>query len=647
MIDVSKLDDKQLINLINSRWNEGDSVFSIVSKTYDKNTIAYDSDTNSERLPEYLRRLPNDKPKVRANRIFANTEAVINAVIANPPKPNILPNRSTQEAIDLAQLQEKFFVKRYEDRNVKETLRKALRNLYFSRLMVIKVFWNSMIDDFDVVSVDPRKIRVSPKCTKEEESEYCIEEVEADLITLLGRFSSKKAEILEKFSYKTEEDAYINNPKCVYKECWIDNRLVCKYNDLILSNIRNPYWDWDGMILTEEEQNTLASNPEKRKSTLEGAYSDQYNRQPETTEGATEGDEDESGINTKNYFFNHFNYVRKPYIFATILNNENSPIGRTSFIEESASLQENVDRRKQQIHDNADMMNGLLKVDSSVVSSKAGAQKIRRDIAAGFIWGKGVVSGVAIDTGSSLPGFIMEDMIDSRNEIDNIMAASSAFRGERQGQETKAGRLALIEQSYLRLNELVQVIDYVCQEMFNWMYHLAKVKYTETHYAKEMGEDNALKVIELQRNDFEDGVEVKVISGKTLPEDRQFKMEQAQADVQKGIIAPIDYFKTAGYDNPSETAQNAVKFQLNPAVAVGISPEELAQLVPPQESEKKPPSASISFKDLPLDGQIQLAEQAGIQLNPELALADNLSKRENSKKPEPIIKEDKTIKDKV
>jgi len=166
MIDVSKLDDKQLINLINSRWNEGDSVFSIVSKTYDKNTIAYDSDTNSERLPEYLRRLPNDKPKVRANRIFANTEAVINAVIANPPKPNILPNRSTQEAIDLAQLQEKFFVKRYEDRNVKETLRKALRNLYFSRLMVIKVFWNSMIDDFDVVSVDPRKIRVSPKCLR-------------------------------------------------------------------------------------------------------------------------------------------------------------------------------------------------------------------------------------------------------------------------------------------------------------------------------------------------------------------------------------------------------------------------------------------------------------------------------------------------
>jgi hypothetical protein len=28
------------------------------------------------------------------------------------------------------------------------------------------------------------------------------------------------------------------------------------------------------------------------------------------------------------------------------------------------------------------------------------------------------------------------------------MAASSAFRGEREGQETKAGRLALIQQSY-------------------------------------------------------------------------------------------------------------------------------------------------------------------------------------------------------
>jgi len=597
MLNIKELNDKDLINLINNRWTEGESIFSNVSKVYDRNTIAYDSDTNSERLPDYLKRLPNTKQKVRANRIFVNTESVINSLIANPPHPNFIPARNTPEAIELASIQEKFFLKRYSDRNVRETLRKALRNLYFSRWTVLKIFWNPSLDDFDVIAIDPRKVRVSPTSTKEEESDYVIEEVSCSLATLIERFPEKEKEILAKSAFRTKDEVYITNPKVSYQECWINDYLVCKYSDLVLSKIKNPYWDWDGLILTKDEQDRLSSDPDSRSSILETAKAEQemrkaYNASPEATEGSPEGDSynsDESFVfGSPAYFFNHFSTIRKPYIFATILNNENTPIGRTSLIEESASLQEAVDRRKQQIHDNADMMNGLLKIDSSVVSSKAEAQKIRHDVAAGFVWGKGVVNGIGIDTGSALPNFIFEDMLDSRSEIDNIMAASSAFRGEREGSETKAGRLALIDQSYLRLNELVQVVDYICYEMFNWMYHLAKVKYTETHYAKEMGSDNALKIIELQQNDFEDGTEVKIISGKTLPEDKQFKMNQAQNDVQTGILSPVDYLKIAGYDNPMELAKNSVMFKMNPPMAVGMEQPEVQQAMPQPPQELAP-----------------------------------------------------------
>jgi hypothetical protein len=34
-------------------------------------------------------------------------------------------------------------------------------------------------------------------------------------------------------------------------------------------------------------------------------------------------------------------------------------------------------------------------------------------------------------------------------------------------------------------------------------------------------------------------------------------------------------------------------------------------------AQQKPPSESISFKDLPAEGQVQMAEQAGIQISPE------------------------------
>jgi hypothetical protein len=84
----------------------------------------------------------------------------------------------------------------------------------------------------------------------------------------------------------------------------------------------------------------------------------------------------------------------------------------------------------------------------------------------------------------------------------------------------------------------------------------------------------------LIQDDFQDGTEIRIIAGKTLPEDRQFKYEQAQADVEKGLLSPTDYFETAGYDSPAEKAKNRVVYDLNKPFAVGIPEEELAEIAP-------------------------------------------------------------------
>ena len=108
------------------------------------------------------------------------------------------------------------------------------------------------------------------------------------------------------------------------------------------------------------------------------------------------------------------------------MNNEDKPIGRTSFIEQAQSLQELVDRAKYQIYLNMEMVNGITKVDSDTGVTKADAQSLRYD-AGGVLWGKGVVNGVVREFGLGLPAFVFQDMQDSRDEIDNIMAATSAF----------------------------------------------------------------------------------------------------------------------------------------------------------------------------------------------------------------------------
>lgn len=576
-IDIEKYSDIDKAKLIENRWASSESVWDTINRVYESNTAIY------ENRSEWLKNIPERRRKfqVQANRIFVNMEAVINSLIANPPGLNILPARDGAEAQDFSRKLESYFRKKYADLNLKEIVRMGLRNLYFGRLLVIKAFWNPQINDFDFRAIDPRKVRMGKYARKEADSEFVIEEIEDNLCAVIQRFPKKADELMKKFGIADEQELYIKNPDVKYKEAWIQDYVLFKLDNIMLDCIKNPYWDWEGILVTPEEEEQLNNlEGEARRNEMQRIKLEQEGRkaqmqqevpegQIDPTLGATPGvDSVTPAANYRNYYFNYFDNPRKPYIFGTTFNNENSPIGRTDMITLSAELQRGIDKRKMDIDENCELANGVLKVDASVMG-KSDAQRIRFETK-GIIWGKGVKDGVTRETGESLPQMVFDDMIDSRNEIDNIMAATSAFKGEREGQETKAGRLALIQQSYLRLNEMVQLVDFVSHEIFSWGMQLAKTRYTEYHYAKWMGEEGAREVIELIQDDFETGSEITIIAGKTLPVDDEFKFEQAQNDVLNGYISPVDYLKIAQYDNPKELAKNAVLYKQNPMEAVNI-----------------------------------------------------------------------------
>lgn len=565
MVDISKLSDKQISLLVENRWDSSDDIWGTIQNIYEQNTLIY------ENKATWIKDIPKKKAKTQANRVFVNMESVINTLIANPATINFLPTRISSEAQKLAKDEEMFFQKKFKQINWKETLRMGLRNLYFGRLLVIKAFWNPTLGyagDFDFSARDPRKVRISKHAKNEEESEFVIEEITDTLSAVCKRFPNKKKDIIDILGY-SEADIYIKNPEITYKEAWIGDYLVCKYQEIILCKVKNPYFDWDGLLMTKEEMETEKEIiGEDRRSFFQDVKLAQAQRRPEGMETETV-----SEVSTEAYYFNYFDKPRKPYIFATIFNNENKPIGRTDMISLSASLQRGIDKRKQDIDENCELVNGVIIVDSTVMD-KSDAQALRFE-ARGILWGKNVKAGVDRLTGEPLPQMVFDDMIDSRSEIDNIMAASSAFRGEREGQETKAGRLALIEQSFMRLNELVQVVDYVSGEAFAWAYQLSKINYTEEHYAKWLGKDNATQILGFIQDDFLTGTEIEVIPGKTLPQDAQFRFERAQADVAAGILSPIDYMEEAGYPNPKQLAENAVLYKQNPAEAVGLNMGQL------------------------------------------------------------------------
>ncbi len=659
-IDLTTLDDDQKAKLVEARWTSSSTLWDTVNDTYKLNTAIYENKSDWVNNLPFLRK----KWAVHANRIFVNMEAVINSLIANPPGINVLPARDGVPAQDFARKLEAFLRKKFADLNVKETMRMGYRNLYFARLIVIKAFWNPVINDFDFRAVDPRKVRFGKYARKEQDSEFGIEEIDDNLCAVCDRFPKKKEELMALMGIKSDADLYIKNPDITYKEAWIGDYVVFKYQNIILDTIKNPYWDWEGILITEEEEQQLGGGEgslegdarrqllqqtkleqDQRKASMQppavseekgiigrgiDAIKNVFTSKDTTTENPiATGTPEQVPVQYKQYFFNYFENPRKPFIYATIFNNENTPIGRTDMITLSATLQRGIDKRKIDIDENCELVNGIIKVDATVMG-KSDAQRIRFETK-GIIWGKGVKDGVTRETGTPLPEMVHTDMLDSRSEIDNIMAASSAFRGEREGQETKAGRLALIQQSFLRLNELVQLGDYVSKEIFEWGMQLAKTRYTEYHSTELVNKEGQREAIELIQDDIEIGNKVTIIPGKSLPVDDEFKFEQAQNDVKEGFISPVDYLEIAKYDNSKELAKNAVEYKINPVVAVGISEEEMAKLQP-QKTEEKPPNVSINYADLPPDAQAQLLSKIGIQADPTLLTAEKISENESKKK---------------
>lgn len=599
-LDIQSLKDDEKAKLVESRWTSSSEIWEKIRLIFKTNTAVYENKSSWLDSIPYLRK----SWVVQANRIFVNMESVINSLIANPPGITMLPSRDGNVAQDFARKMEGFFRKKYLDLNVKEIVRMGLRNLYFGRLIVIKAFWNPQINDFDYRSIDPRNVRFGKYARKELDSEFAIEEIEDNLCAVIERFPAKKAELMQKFGLNDDVQLYTQNPDVKYKEAWIQDCVIFKLENIILDTIKNPYWDWDGILVTDEEEAQLTGEDgtpegEARRTLIQGIKNQQETRRAQSpTLGATDPNMPQTP-ELKPYFFNYFDNPRKPYIFATIFNNENTPIGRTDMITLSAQLQKGIDKRKMDIDENCELANGILKVDASVMG-KSDAQRILFQTK-GIIWGKGVKDGVTREVGGNLPQMVFDDMQDSRNEIDNIMAASSAFRGEREGQETKAGRLALIQQSYLRLNELVQVVDYVYKEIFDWGMQMSKTRYTEYHYAKWMGKEGARETIEIIQDDFETGSEIKIIAGKTLPVDDEFKFEQAQNDVLNGYIAPSDYLEIAQYDNAKELSKNAVLYKQNPAVAVGLP---TAQLPLPHQPGSPTPEQVASVAPAPAPAEL-------------------------------------------
>jgi len=151
-MDIASLSESEKVNLIHNRWKDGDDLWSKISESYKKGKALW-SNTQEDVTPK-------TKSQSKDNRTFLATETVLNNLLGKPSKPNVMPANETPESKEIADNLQAFFIEKYKKLKTKKKVRRALRTLFFSRVFVLKAYWDKEIDDFNFTPKDPRNVRL-------------------------------------------------------------------------------------------------------------------------------------------------------------------------------------------------------------------------------------------------------------------------------------------------------------------------------------------------------------------------------------------------------------------------------------------------------------------------------------------------------
>lgn len=594
MKKLSQLKPDEVVKFVESRWNSGATLFTEIAARKERNLKIFKNE------PEWLDQISSKKSKARQNRIFTDLEHVNNFLLARPSMPLILGGKEDAASAEVKEDLHAYLVKKNSSKQVKTKIKRAMRQLYTSRLFTIKVVWDVNTNDWALKNIDVKNIRFSKRASNEEECEVIQEKVTEPLSQMLARFDEEKQKKILTTLGKAEDYWISDDCDVTYIETWAtwanEDVVIHTLNNEVISLADNPYWDYNGLRVDEAQREQIEkASGRDRRPILEAVRDAQpVQPAPAASEAAAtyapgdgeaaaplnqEGKIDEvDPAVTGQYFFNYFDRPRKPYIFATIFDMQDGPVGETDFFDQANPLQENADEGKRQVADNRRLMNGVWLVDKAKTGlNKSQVAKIRAD-AEGYILANNATTGIKRDTGVALPNFVLDDIQKSLAGVDDAIGAGDTFRGVQGSQETAEGRAILREQALGRMTELVNLIDYVFGEIYGWELQLMKLKYTERHYAKVLGKRGASRAFDLLQDDIEDDLEIQIKPGMSLPEDKIFRSDRAKEAFKAQAITPEKYLEETGWENAEELAKEAYLFAQNPAAVLDLTEEDKEKL---------------------------------------------------------------------
>lgn len=542
-------------------------------------------------LGEHYNRPEADKSRaIVDNVIFESLETYLPQVTRRNPEPMVSLSQSeeeTPEAQEYAKALQAELGELADELKLRLKLKKVARHWAVSLLGAAKFGWDLNKDIPSIRVIRAQKLILDPEATIDEDGytgdrigEY--RKLQASILLKIVDGDANATKIITDL---VKEDT---GTEVQFIEWWTPTYMCWTMGKNVLVKRKNPHWNYD-------RQEEAPADP---------------------VTGLTPAGEDGTPIMNTVPGMNHFYVPRMPYAFLSVFNLGKQPVDDTSLIGQNLANQDRINKRVKQIDKNADNMNGGIVISLA----RAGLTKEQaKGVADAFR--KGGVAAIpdgtpdeAIKrmTGQGLPADVYNDLVDVRNRTRDIFGTRGSTPSGIESETTVRGKILNRNLDTDRIGGGVsEYLEQFADECYNWLVQMLYV-YDERFAGKQAPKVN-----------------ISVKEGSLLPKDSTTIANQAIELAGAGQMSTIDLYKRLDYPNPVELAAN-VWLQANAPEILFAEDPRVAQVIQMRaqaaNAAQKPPSTSISFKDLPPDGQAQLAKQAGLELDPEAVAAFNENK---------------------
>jgi hypothetical protein len=474
-------------------------------------------------------------------RIFISVETICSVVNSRIAQPDVMPGQDNIISRQIAQDLQKVIFAHSTKYRTADIFRISTRNLLLKRIGYVKLRWDPSRGEYGDIVPE----HVSP---------------EDIIVDQDARWGDVPRFIAQKIKNKTGEELIAMFPEqrqAIYGMLGVSRRN--NKGDLVayksqLGKKKNIWEVWFRYYdePTKKYGGGLAYVDDNFQFVLAKMRNPNWNYEDENVKGACS---------------NLLDFPAPPFIPVNYLNDGSSYIDLTTMVEQAAPLQRILDRRGFQIMENAEMAGSGLIFNTAMISKTdmaklSGSPDERIGV-------KGDVNKAVMRVAPPpLPAYVIEDKNDARSELDNIFATHDISRGEQSNNKTLGQDQLQQGQDYTRMDDIARAVERQNALYYRYLVQMMKVYYTEEHWMWAAGEDGQFDHVMMKSDMIEDGIDVSVETGSTLPPNKKAQMSFATELAAPGLIDPLSLYEVGSggvLPSPKKMMERLIKWKTDPA----------------------------------------------------------------------------------